>query len=93
VMRGAVVGAAATAAYCELAIGAGGAIEVEEWLRGPINLCGLSHEITCDSVFISETVTYQSEAGVCAPYTEGTYFEQWDRSRERSCDYRNRDQP
>ena len=34
-MRGEVVGHAASAAYCELAIDAAGAIHVDEWLRGP----------------------------------------------------------
>jgi hypothetical protein len=91
VMRGAVVGKAASAAYCELAIGAAGALHVDEWLRGPINLCGLSHETTCDAVFIDETSTYENAAGTCAPYTRAPFFDVWDRSRERSCDYRNRD--
>ena len=54
VLRGQVVGAAASTAYCELAIGAGGTIDAVEWLRGPLNICGLSHEISCDSVFIND---------------------------------------
>jgi hypothetical protein len=91
VMRGAVVGHAASAAYCELAIDAAGAIQVDDWLRGPINLCGLSHEITCDSVFIEETSTYRNATGTCEPYTRAPFFDVWDRCRERSCDYRNRD--
>jgi hypothetical protein len=91
VMQGALVGAAASAAYCELAIETAGSIEVDEWLRGPVNLCGLSHEITCDGVFIDETSRYVSPAGTCAPYTRAPFFDIWDRSRERSCDYQNRD--
>ena len=93
VMRGEVVGAAAAAAYCELALDTAGAIQIDEWLRGPVNLCGLSHEIACDSVFMAETVSYSNDAGTCAPYTKDTFLEPWDRSRERSCDYRNRNQP
>jgi hypothetical protein len=91
VMQGALVGAAASAAYCELAIETAGSIEVDEWLRGPVNLCGLSHEITCDGVFIDETSRYVSPAGTCAPYTRAPHVDIWDRSRERSCDYQNRD--
>jgi hypothetical protein len=91
VMGGALVGEAAAVAYCELAIETGGVVEVDEWLRGPVNLCGLGHEVTCDGVFIGETTAYRSASGVCAPYTDGVYEEMWDRSRERSCDYRNRD--
>jgi hypothetical protein len=90
ILEGARVGAAASAAYCELAIETAGAIAIDEWLRGPVNLCGLSHEITCDSVFIDETSRYTSPAGTCGPYTRAPYVDIWDRSRERSCDYRNR---
>ena len=91
VMRGEVVGAAAATAYCELAIDTNGAIQADEWVRGPLNLCGLSHEISCDGVFIGDTASYESAAGVCEPYTRAPFFEVWDRTREQSCDYANRD--
>jgi hypothetical protein len=90
VLRGAVVGSAAATAYCELAIDSGGNLAVDEWLRGPVNLCGLSHEVTCDSVFVGETVDYRNAAGAtCEPCTRAPHLDAWDRSRERSCDYRN----
>jgi hypothetical protein len=84
-------GKLAAESYCEMAIGADGPLDVVDWLRGPLNMCGLNYEIACDSSFVGTSVDYSSSSGSCAPLTEGAYEAAWDASRLVSCDYRNHD--
>ncbi len=86
-LSGNVVGTIAAKAYCELAIETNGAINAEQWVRQPVNICGLHFEIACETTFLTDTLSYVNELGACQPYTEGDYLETWDNSREKSCDY------
>jgi hypothetical protein len=85
-LDGEVVGTIAAATYCELAFGADGPLDVVEWVRGPIDTCGLGYEIACDGTFIGTTIDYASDAGVCEPFTTGSYQLAWDETRDRACD-------
>jgi hypothetical protein len=79
-------------AYCEMALGADGPLDLAGWIRGPLNTCGLSYEVACDSSFIGESLSYTNAAGAsCETMTVGAYESSWDESRLESCDYRNRD--
>jgi hypothetical protein len=90
-LDGDLTGKLSAEAYCEMAMGADGPLDVADWMRGPLNTCGLNYEIACDSSFIGESVSYPSGSGSCEAVTEGAYESSWDRSRLESCDYRNRD--
>lgn len=84
---GQVVGNLAAKAYCDLLIATNGDVEVEEWVRGSINMCGLMFEFECDFTFIEETTSYENSTGSCEPYTVGEHFDSWELWRAKSCDY------
>ena len=73
--------------YCELSIALGGLAEADDFLRGPVQVCGLNFEVGCDSQFIATTTTFTSTDGVCVPYTEGTFEAVWDQARNNQCAY------
>jgi hypothetical protein len=73
--------------YCELSIALGGLVEADDFLRGPVEVCGLSFEIGCDSAFIGTTVDYVNEYGACEPFTEDDFFGVWDQARNNQCAY------
>jgi hypothetical protein len=73
--------------YCELSIALGGLVEVGDFIRGPVQICGLGFEIGCDSSFIDFTINYRNPDGVCEPYTEGEYSGVWDETRNNQCAY------
>jgi hypothetical protein len=91
-LSGELVGAVAAVTYCELAIAHCGDVDAPEWIRRPVNVCGLAYEVGCDSAFIGDTIAYQSEAGACIDYTAGEFAQVWERSRLRACDYHERDE-
>lgn len=73
--------------YCELSIALGGLAAADDFLRGPVQVCGLNFEIGCDSAFIGTTVSYANSEGVCEPFTEGEFFDVWDQARNNQCAY------
>ena len=73
--------------YCELSIALGGLAEADDFLRGPVAICGLNFEIGCDSAFIGVSLEYSNPDGVCATYTEGDYETVWDQARNNQCAY------
>jgi hypothetical protein len=73
--------------YCELSIMLGGLALADDFLRGPVEICGLNFEIGCDSAFMSTTWTYANAFGVCEPYTTGEFFAVWDQARNNQCLY------
>jgi hypothetical protein len=77
-------------AYCETAMAAGAPLNVNDWMRGPVNICGLTYETACDGAFIGTSIEYVSSAGACEAFTEGDYERAWDRTRNQTCDYQNR---
>jgi hypothetical protein len=85
-LDGELVGTIAAATYCELALASAEPLAVVDWMRGPVDTCGLGYEIACDGTFIGATIDYVSEAGVCEEYTAGVHETAWDESRDRSCD-------
>jgi hypothetical protein len=84
---GELVGTVSAQRYCELAIETNGDIEAEEWVRQPINTCGFDFEMSCDGAFVGESYDYRNAQGRCLPYTEGDFFDVWDNTRLRACDY------
>jgi hypothetical protein len=91
-MNGEFVGKIESKAYCDLAIEANGDLDVPAWIRGPVRICGLDFELACDSEFMEATAAYSNAVGECAPYTRDSFFEIWDRSRLKGCDYNNNSQ-
>jgi hypothetical protein len=87
---GELVGAVSAAAYCEMAIDADCGKDAGEWMRGPVNLCGLNYEVGCDSSFIGTSIDFVNDKGACEPYTTGEHEQAWDRTRNKACDYANR---
>jgi len=76
--------------YCELSIALGGLVEADDFLRGPVAVCGFSFEIGCDSQFISTTTEFVTPAPspqACEQYTEGEFAEVWDQARNNQCAY------
>jgi hypothetical protein len=86
-LDGEMAGALSGEIYCELSIALGGLVAADDFLRGPVQVCGLSFEIGCDSAFIDTTVDYSNEDGVCRPYTEEEFFAVWDQARNNQCAY------
>jgi hypothetical protein len=73
--------------YCELSIALGGLAEADDFLRGPVQVCGLNFEVGCDSQFIDTTTSFVNTDGVCLQYTEGTFADVWDQARNNQCAY------
>lgn len=73
--------------YCELSIALDGLEEADDFIRGPVEICGLSFETGCDFAFYDTTTSYVNDEGVCLQYTEGEYFEVWDQARNNQCMY------
>lgn len=85
-------------AYCELSIALGGLVTADQFLRGPVQVCGLSFELGCDSKFSTFATFYTNDLGErCEPFTEdadgcpgsgdGCFFEVFDQARENQCAY------
>ena len=83
-MDGDRVGRIEAKAFCDLVIEAEGNVDAEDWLRGPVDVCGLSYQIGCDAAFLAVPVTYENEFGACVEYIK---LESWDQSRLKACDY------
>jgi len=73
--------------YCELSIALGGLEEADNFLRGPVQVCGFNFEVGCDSAFIATTISYGNSDGVCEPFTLGEFFAVWDQARNNQCAY------
>lgn len=84
---GDVVGPIEAKAYCDLVIDAQGELEPVPWIRMPVGTCGFSFEIGCDAQFLATSRIYSNESGTCLPYTIAPYYDIWDASRLKSCDY------
>lgn len=89
-LDGLVAGEFAGQVYCELSIMLGGLSVADDFIRGPVQLCGASFQIGCDSAFIGTTLTYANDFGACAPFTldtppDGLFFDVWDQTRNNQC--------
>jgi hypothetical protein len=73
--------------YCELSIALDGLEEADDFIRGPVAVCGLSFETGCDAAFIGVTTSYVNDDGACVSYTEGEYERVWDQARNNQCMY------
>jgi len=92
-LDGEFAGKLAAEVYCELSIALGGLGPDDEFLRGPVQVCGLNFEIACDTTFISESMSYAQPGPpgqpplMCEPYTQGEYSPIWDLARNNQCAY------
>jgi hypothetical protein len=87
--EGVQVGEFAAEIYCDLSIALGGLDEADQYIRGPVQICGLEFETACDFQYIETSGEYLD--GQCVPYTEGDYFEVWDQTRINQCRYEEDD--
>ncbi|MGC4070398.1 MAG: hypothetical protein QM784_38185 [Polyangiaceae bacterium] len=86
-MDGDLVGRIEAKAYCDLAIDSGGALDLVQWVRKPVGICGFEFETGCDVSFLSNTLAYANGNGACEPYTRAPFFAVWDGTRLESCDF------
>ncbi len=89
--EGAQVGEFSAKIYCDLSIALDGLAEADQYIRGPVHICGLEFETACDSNYIATSFNYL--AGQCVPYTEGEYFGVWDQTRNNQCMYEEEEEP
>jgi len=74
-------------AYCELSIALGGLAEADDFIRGPVQICGLAFEIACDQTFEVVTTSYSNDDGECVVYTEGEFEAVWRQAQNNQCAY------
>jgi hypothetical protein len=86
-LNGEFVGTVSAQRYCEAAISTDGDVQAEAWTRQPVNLCGFDFESSCDATFWGVSTSYQNDQGQCLPYTYNEFFQTWDNTRLRACDY------
>jgi hypothetical protein len=73
--------------YCELSIALGGLAVADDFIRGPVQVCGFNFEVGCDAAFIATTASYANTDGTCEQFTEGEFFDVWDQARNNQCAY------
>jgi hypothetical protein len=86
-LEGQFAGEISAFAYCELSIALNGLETADDFLRGPVQVCGLSFEIGCDTQFIDTSSAYDNELGSCEPFTAGEFQTVFDQARENQCAY------
>lgn len=86
-LEGELVGEMSALVYCELSIALNGLRTAEDFIRGPVQVCGLSFEIGCDSAFLGTAFSYDNSVGACLPFTEGEFEPVFDQARENQCAY------
>ena len=86
-MDGEMIGEMAAEVYCELSLALGGLASADRFLRGPVYTCGVNFEIACDSKFMGESRAFTNALGACLPYTQGTFRQVWDDTRNNQCIY------
>jgi hypothetical protein len=86
-MEGQFVGEIAAFAYCELSILLGGLALADDFIRGPVQTCGLGFEIACDTNFVTTAMTYSNASGSCTPYTRNPFVAVFEQTRENQCAY------
>jgi hypothetical protein len=86
-LEGSFAGEISAQVYCELSIALGGLGLADDFMRGPVQTCGLNFEVGCDATFIGVSLSYVNALGSCAPYTQGEYFPVWDQARHNQCIY------
>jgi hypothetical protein len=86
-LEGSFAGEISAQVYCELSIALGGLGLVDDFIRGPVQTCGLNFEVGCDATFIGVSRVYSNAFGSCLPYTEGAYFPVWHQARQNQCIY------
>jgi hypothetical protein len=85
--EGEIAGDVSAIAYCELSIALGGLTSADAFIRGPVQVCGLSFEVGCDSMFNATSLVYANAMGTCLPYTEDPFDVVWDQARYYQCAY------
>jgi hypothetical protein len=90
-MRGNFIGTLEAITYCNVVIDTAGALDPEPWVRSPVSVCGLEFNLACDAEFLRATTSYTNAFGSCTRYTEPPYWDIWNRTRLKSCDYYNHD--
>jgi hypothetical protein len=87
--EGTFMGELAAIAYCELAIALDGLGLDDLFIRGPVDVCGLTFEVGCDERFQSTGLSYFSQVqGVaCGQYTRGPHLTVFRRTQHNQCAY------
>lgn len=90
--EGEIIGELSAELYCQLSILLQGLAEPDDFVRRPVYMCGFMFETCCDAKFVGTSLAYSGADmfGVvkeCGVYTEGTFFDVWDGTREIQCTY------
>jgi hypothetical protein len=80
---GQIAGDIAAQAYCLLSIALGGLADADQFLRGPVQVCGLSFEFGCDSQFLTTAAAFSG----CAPYTQAAFRAVFEQTQFNQCAY------
>ncbi len=86
-LEGEFVGEISAVVYCELSIALNGLSTADAFVRGPVQVCGLSFEIGCDASFLGTAFSYVNPQGMCLPFTEGEFEPVFEQARENQCAY------
>jgi hypothetical protein len=88
---GVLAGTLVAQTFCELMILNEGDITINDWVRGPIGICGLNFESMCDVTYLVEAQFYENENGVCYDYTIGDYESVFAAYGNEKCAFNNQD--
>jgi hypothetical protein len=84
-VEGEFVGALVADTYCQLSIAFGGLATADEFIRGPVEVCGLSFETACDSTYLTKTVGFPG--GQCVPFTRAPFTAVYQQTQHNQCAY------
>lgn len=91
--EGRLTGEFAAQVYCDLSIALNGLENADEFMRGPVQICGLEFENACDAEFIYWSLGYPDpydmtipvEDRACLLYTEDKFEDVWNQTRINQC--------
>jgi hypothetical protein len=84
---GTVIGQISAQAYCDLSIALGGLGDLFAFMRAPVQVCGFSFQLGCDSTFIGFAATYLNMGQACSIYTVSPFDIVFDNTRNFQCAY------
>lgn len=85
--EGEIAGDISAIAYCELSIALGGLASADDFIRGPVQVCGMSFELGCDTMFDTTSESYSNKIGACLAYTRDPFTSVWHQARSNQCAY------
>jgi hypothetical protein len=82
-LEGEFVGNLVADVYCQLSIALGGLATADDFIRGPVEVCGLGFETACDSTFLTKTTGFPG--GQCLPFTREPFLDVYFQTQTNQC--------